>query len=523
MRGSELEKIAHVRDTDDHFAAQYPNFRAEAKKFLRCPEEIKAGRMPLSLWHHLREIGVLNSDASRVQIYTTKGAATFLNGQIALDGDFFRLLGYFLAEGFAGSEKGRLNKHGEHAIRERIGFCFGAHEGEYIADTRRILEKLGLKWLETRGPGAISTVVSSRIFAHVLRFFEVGTRSENKALPRFAFETSAQNQLELLRGAFSGDGALTTVQNGRNAMLEYATVSQSLAHGISLLLQNLGIVASIRTRHMNKSTCDAFVLRVNGHAQIEVLAHVFGEKRRAQISEILGGYERHIKQRGFEKTEGAAIVKVRQVSLESVEQNVFSTETETGTLVVGSGIVAHNCFPKDVQALIATGNEYGAPQSILEATEAINARQKRTLIPRILAHFGDDLSGKTFALWGLAFKPNTDDIREAPALVIIDELVSRGAKIVAYDPEAADAVQKQHGAKWGENLTFSRRHYEACDGADALVIATEWPKFREPDFHYLHELLKTPVIFDGRNIFDLDTMRREKFVYYSIGRPIVGA
>ncbi len=189
-------------------------------------------------------------------------------------------------------------------------------------------------------------------------------------------------------------------------------------------------------------------------------------------------------------------------------------------LFAGTGY-GGSCFPKDVQALIVTGQEHGAPQAILEATEAVNARQKVTLIPRIEAHFGADLSGKVFALWGLAFKPNTDDIREAPALEIIDQLIGRGAKVVAYDPEASDAVAQLLGDKYGNQLQFAPRHYEACTGANALVIATEWPKFREPDFHYLRELLHEPTIFDGRNVYELDTMRREKFTYYSIGRPIV--
>lgn len=149
-------------------------------------------------------------------------------------------------------------------------------------------------------------------------------------------------------------------------------------------------------------------------------------------------------------------------------------------LFAGTGY-GGSCFPKDVQALVMTGYEYGAPQAILEATEAINARQKKTLIPRVEAHFGPDLSGKTFAMWGLAFKPNTDDIREAPALVIAEELIARGAQIVAYDPEAMCAVEKFHGERFGDKLRFARRHYDACENADALVIATEWPKFREPD------------------------------------------
>ncbi len=200
---------------------------------------------------------------------------------------------------------------------------------------------------------------------------------------------------------------------------------------------------------------------------------------------------------------------------------VFSLESETGTLVVGSGLVAHNCFPKDVQALVATGREFGAPQSLLEATESINQRQKKTLLPRIDAHFNGELEGKTFAMWGLAFKPNTDDIREAPALVLIEELLERGARVVAYDPEAMESVERVHGDKFGDRLTFQKRHYDVCEGADALIIVTEWPKFREPDFAFLREMLNYPVIFDGRNVYELETMHDKGFTYYSIGRPTV--
>ena len=191
-------------------------------------------------------------------------------------------------------------------------------------------------------------------------------------------------------------------------------------------------------------------------------------------------------------------------------------------LFAGTGY-GGSCFPKDVQALVMTGQEFGAPQTILEAAEAVNQRQKKTLIPRIEAHFEGDLSGKTFAIWGLAFKPNTDDIREAPALVIVDELIARGARVKAYDPEAMSAVESSHGDRWGDKFEFCKRHYDACDGADAVVIVTEWPKFREPDFDYLKELLNQPTIFDGRNVYELETMRREGFNYYSIGRPVVKA
>jgi UDPglucose 6-dehydrogenase len=176
-----------------------------------------------------------------------------------------------------------------------------------------------------------------------------------------------------------------------------------------------------------------------------------------------------------------------------------------------------SCFPKDVRALIAMGEEFEAPQRILEATLAVNEAQKHALVPKILQHFGGDISGKRFALWGLSFKPNTDDLREAPSLTLINELTSRGAKICAYDPEAMDAARRILEDK----ISFSRRHYEACDDADALIIATEWNKFREPDFEYLKELLNQAVIFDGRNVYELSTMREFGFTYYSIGRPDV--
>lgn len=176
-----------------------------------------------------------------------------------------------------------------------------------------------------------------------------------------------------------------------------------------------------------------------------------------------------------------------------------------------------SCFPKDVKALIATGREFQAPQRLLEATEAVNASQKLVLLPRLVEHYGNDLAGRKFALWGLSFKPNTDDIREAPALTIINELLERGAQICAYDPEGMNATRRI----LGERITYAKRHYEACEGADALIIATEWNKFREPDFTYLSELLQAPVIFDGRNLYELETMREHGFTYYSIGRPVV--
>lgn len=173
-----------------------------------------------------------------------------------------------------------------------------------------------------------------------------------------------------------------------------------------------------------------------------------------------------------------------------------------------------SCFPKDVKALVHSAAEVGYDFKILKAVEDVNAVQKKVLMPKIVQRFGSSLAGKTVALWGLAFKPNTDDIREAPALEMIDDLLHLGAKIQAYDPEAMPNVK----AILGDKISFCDTQYEAANNADFLIIATEWPEFRTPDFDVLQESLKAKIIFDGRNVFDLDTMKRQGYEYYSIGR-----
>jgi len=176
-----------------------------------------------------------------------------------------------------------------------------------------------------------------------------------------------------------------------------------------------------------------------------------------------------------------------------------------------------SCFPKDVQALSRSSREINYDFKILEAVMEVNENQKRHLVSKINAWFGNDLKGKKFALWGLAFKPNTDDIREAPALSIIDELVSAGAMVTAFDPEAMPNVKKEIG----EKINYSDNQYDALKDADALIIATEWSEFRTPDFNKIQSLLKNKLIFDGRNLFDLKQMEECGFHYDSIGRRTI--
>jgi len=176
-----------------------------------------------------------------------------------------------------------------------------------------------------------------------------------------------------------------------------------------------------------------------------------------------------------------------------------------------------SCFPKDVQALAKSSKDAEYDFKILQAVMEINEKQKLHLIPKIKAYFNDNLAGKKIALWGLAFKPNTDDIREAPALTIIKELLEAGASVTAYDPEAMANVK----ALLGGTIQFTDHQYEALQDADALVIATEWSEFRTPDFNNIITRLKNKVIFDGRNLFDLQKMEEMGFYYVSVGRRII--
>jgi UDPglucose 6-dehydrogenase len=172
-----------------------------------------------------------------------------------------------------------------------------------------------------------------------------------------------------------------------------------------------------------------------------------------------------------------------------------------------------SCFPKDTQALLRSTADKGYDFKILRAVEEVNDRQKLRLVDKIEQHFGD-LSGRTIAVWGLAFKPRTDDMREAPAISIIERLLERGAKIRAYDPAAAPVARRLFDGR----IALCEKSYEALAGADALAVITEWNEFREPDFAKMRSVMKAPVVFDGRNIYSPEHMRALGFTYFSIGR-----
>jgi len=201
-------------------------------------------------------------------------------------------------------------------------------------------------------------------------------------------------------------------------------------------------------------------------------------------------------------------------------RNGIGADSRIGYKFISPGIgYGGSCFPKDVKALIHTAAEVDCPARLLDAIDAVNERQKQRLLEKMNLYYHGDLAGKTFAVWGLAFKPETDDVREAPALVMIAALLGAGARIRAYDPKASHEAQRLLGAN--SDIEYIDNYYEAVEGCDALIIATEWAFFRNPDFDRIHGALKAPVVFDGRNIYPLPLMRQYGFDYISIGRDPV--
>ena len=176
-----------------------------------------------------------------------------------------------------------------------------------------------------------------------------------------------------------------------------------------------------------------------------------------------------------------------------------------------------SCFPKDVQAVIHTAHEHDMPFPLLNAVEAVNDAQKRRLVEKVVAEFGESLRGLRFAVWGLAFKPRTDDMREAPSITVISGLLDRGAEVAVHDPEALAQAREV----FGDRVTYHRVNYDALAGADALLIVTEWNEFRRPDFARMKQMLKRPIVFDGRNLYDPEVMRAHGFAYFAIGRAPV--
>jgi UDPglucose 6-dehydrogenase len=199
----------------------------------------------------------------------------------------------------------------------------------------------------------------------------------------------------------------------------------------------------------------------------------------------------------------------------SMVRKGIGSDPRIGTKFIYPGVgYGGSCFPKDVKAIIRTAKNYGYELKVLQAVEEVNENQKQVIVDKVISQFGNDLKGMTFALWGLSFKPNTDDMREAPALVIVNQLISLGAKIKAFDPVAMEEAKNHH---LGDKVEYAKDGYDACVEADALLLITEWSEFRMPSWDVLSKLMKQKIVFDGRNLFDRKYLEGLGFVYHGIG------
>ncbi len=517
LRNTALEADVYVQPTDRTFSEQYDQFAsAIPRDMLKYPQEIKRNnRMSLRLFRYLSDSNVLNVAAGKLRLYTSKGAATMINAIIPVDADLLRFCGYYLSKGYLSQDRGRAG-----AVRDRVSICFHEQEMESITDVQRILSRWGLKFIERRTGSSLTTIASSRIFAWLLRdILYCGIRSEDKATPRLVFNVPFELRWELIRGTFSGNSAVTIVQDGEDLILEYETISKALADGMTLLLQTIGVIPSIHRRWMNKSKQEVSILRVSGSEQIAILKNIFGDKRRAYIESALANRPCDTDSNGYQRHGSFATLTVREVEQEDIKTTVYSMETSTGTLIASSGLISHNCFPKDVRALAHMADEAGLHPQLLHAVMEINHDQRRLVVTKLTNLLGS-LRGCRIGILGLAFKPNTDDMREAPSVDIIRWVTTQGATVQVYDPVAAEtgreALQREHVHM--DAVTFCENAYEVAEKVDALVIVTDWNEFKSLNMLRIRNSMHRPILVDGRNIYESTEMERLGFIYRGIGR-----
>ncbi|NPA61940.1 MAG: nucleotide sugar dehydrogenase [Methanococci archaeon] len=462
---------------------------------------------------------ILDKYGSKNRLFTARSKSTTIPYKIKIDKDFARLIGYYLSEGWISKDYGRNG-----VVRKRIGLCFSIHEEEYINDVKHILDRLGIKYIENVRDTSHSIIISSKILAYVFEnILNCGIDCYTKNIPPQIFNAKEDIKWEFLKGLFRGDGGIVRLNNNKNLNIEFATVSKKLAHSLLILLQSLGIIASVKKCYNNKSTTMAYIIRINGLEQVKKIGELFGKKEE-NYKDIEENYKRNIKPLGYNKLDNFAILEVKEIIKEHYSGYVYSVETENSLLITSYGILIHNCFPKDVKALIKQFENNNIEPILIKATDIVNEEQIKWFFEKIKNYY-EDLNGKTFAILGLAFKPNTDDLRESRAIKLIDMLLESGAIVKGFDyvekaRENTINMYKLDKSKafYGYNLYVLDDLYETVKDVDGIIITVEYNKFNEEDWKKIGNLVKEKVIFDGRNILDVEKVKKLGFKYYGVGR-----
>jgi UDP-glucose 6-dehydrogenase len=347
--------------------------------------------------------------------------------------------------------------------------------------------------------------------ASIVADLGLGSTSYNKRLPDFIWEASDSCKRAMLAGLWRGNGSWSYVNGGPSVTLEYGTVSAELADGMLRLLGDLGIVASMRVGRAAKSTCDTYWLRISRADQVESLLEFVPARDHDAIRASLARQAKRIVPTGYRRAENAAWVRIVDAVRRPYHGYVYSLEVPPAhTFVTTGGLVISNCFPKDVTALKQLAGNSGYPFMLLQAVWEVNELQKKRVVQKLQKHLGS-LRGKTVALLGLAFKPNTDDMREAPSRVIAYRLLSEGAEVRAWDPVARPDDLPA--------VELCDTVLDAVRNADAAVIVTEWPELRSIVSAEVRDAMARPLLVDGRNLLDPQVARDAGFIYEGIGRP----
>ena len=439
-------------------------------------------------------------------------ASTVKNGtrvpvSLLADEAFWRVVGLYLAEGHCSSD-GR---------RRRLAWSFHPTREQDLADeVARFWRDQGVKADVRQMSTTLQVSVSSRLLAGLfVDVLELGADCYGHRIPDLIWDRPEEERRALLSGLWRGDGSWSLVGGGPSVVLEFGTVSRALADGMLRLLGDLGIVARWKVGRTRRSTVDTHWLVVSGASQVERLLDLVPPRDRKGIRVSLARLGKRTAPTGWGADgEGPAMVRVTEIVRRPFRAPVYSLEVPGAeTFVTTGGLVVHNCFPKDVRALMTMARGVGLDFDLLRSVERVNERQKRTLVEKALKHFGS-LQGLTVGVWGLAFKPKTDDMREAPAITVIEGLIGNGAKVRAHDPVATEVAAQIFGGR----VEFAPDPYAAAAGADALFLVTEWNEFRQPDFELLKRTMKQAVLFDGRNVWDARKVRALGFTYHGIGR-----
>jgi UDPglucose 6-dehydrogenase len=343
----------------------------------------------------------------------------------------------------------------------------------------------------------------------------LGRNSYEQRLPDDVWHRGQRDKWSLLSGLFEGDGSWSPVGGGPSVTIELGTVSDELADGVLRLLGELGIVAAHRVARTTKSTNDTHWLTISGADQVERAIELVPASERRSVLESIARQAKRIAPTGYRRLgPGSAWVRVVSKEQSRFAGPVYSLEVPGAhTFVTTGGLTTHNCFPKDVQALKQLAGNTGYHFQLLTAVIEVNELQKRRTIGKLQKHLGS-LVAKEIALLGIAFKPDTDDVREATSLVLAGRLQGEGAHVRVYDPVASEPARQILG-----DARICDSAIDAVDGADAVVLVTEWPEFRELDWAgEVKRRLKNPIVVDGRNFLDRGTLEAAGFTYEGVGR-----